>query len=147
MSGDTELRIFTLEEANRAIQDLRETLPAVRKALRNIERAEERLEILNLICNRAVASGNPDLREYLGVRVKYHRAITRLEELLDRLERSGYLLIDLDKGVVHFAARQGGQDVLLCWKEGEKVISHWHEPSEDEHDEDERRQIRNWDDT
>ena len=87
---------------------------------------EDRLEVLDLICNRAISAGNPDLQEYLTLRVRYHRTIADFESKLTRLREKGHLLRDLEKGVVHFVGRRGGEQVLLCWREGEPEISHWH---------------------
>ncbi|NNE43476.1 MAG: DUF2203 domain-containing protein [Gemmatimonadetes bacterium] len=141
MSGPTDLRIFTIEEANRALPDLRQRLPELRKLLRKIERAEDRLDILDLICNRSVSASNPDLREYLSLKAKYHRLIERFEERLSDLDAVGYLLMNLEDGVVHFVARRRGQNVLLCWKEGESEVGHWHEPHDGTADEGDRRDI------
>ena len=146
MARQAELRVFSIQEANRSIAELRKTLPALRRILGDIEKMEDRLEILHLICNRSVASDNPDLQEYLNHKVKYHRKISEFEGLLLHLEAEGYLLRDLEKGVVHFLGRKGGKNVLLCWKEGEKSISHWHSLQDGSTDEDGRRPIRNYDD-
>lgn len=146
MQGRTDLRVFTIQEANRAIREIRKQLPELRRSVRDIERAEGRLAILDLICNRSVAHGNPDLQEFLAQRLKYHRKITRFEEILAVMERRGYLLTDLEKGVVHFIARRGGESVLLCWREGEKEITHWHELDGDAPDEGARRNLESWND-
>ena len=126
MASRAEVRVFTLAQANRAIDELKKTLPLLRKILRDIEKIEERLEVLDLICNRSVSSNNPDLQEYLKLRVRYHRKIAEFEGILGHLDDSGYLLRDLDKGIVHFIGRRKDENVLLCWKEGEKKVSHWH---------------------
>jgi hypothetical protein len=126
MASRTEVRVFSLREADSAIAELKKTLPVLRTVLRDVETAEVRLEILELICNRSVTIENPDLQEYLNHRVKYHRTISKFEEILRRMEGSGYLLRDLEKGVIHFLSRRQGRSVLLCWREGEDRVSHWH---------------------
>jgi hypothetical protein len=145
MARQASLRVFSITEANQAITDLRKTLPALRRVLRDIEKTEDRLDILDLICNRSVVSENSDLQEYLSIKVKYHRKITEFEGMLLHMEEEGFLLRDLDKGVVHFVGRKGGKTVLLCWKEGEKKISHWHALDDQSTDEDTRRRIDNFD--
>ncbi len=126
MASRSEVRIFTIQEANEAAKELRQTLPAMRRTLHEIEKLEDRLEVLDLICSRAVSSENPDLQEYIALKVRYHRKISEFEGMLGSFETQGYLLRDLDKGVVHFPARRGNQDVMLCWTEGEREIKHWH---------------------
>ena len=54
MTSQTDLRVFTVEEANRSIDELRKTFRALRGLLRSVEKMESRLQILELICNRSV---------------------------------------------------------------------------------------------
>ena len=147
MISQTDLREFTVEEANRSVDDLKKTLRALRGLLRTVEKMESRLEILELICNRSVTSNNSDLKEYLALKLQYHAQISKLEHNLLQMKSEGYLLQDLANGVVHFIAKRGPEHVLLCWKEGEKDVSHWHSLKDDGFlDEDERLNIENWDD-
>ena len=37
---------------------------------------------------------------------------------------------DLEKGLLDFPSVMEGQDVLLCWKLGEKEIGYWHTPED-----------------
>jgi hypothetical protein len=146
MASRAQVRIFTVREANEAIGELRRTLPALRRTLHDVEKLEDRLEVLDLICNRSVAAENPDLQEYLAAKLRYHRKITEFEGLLGGLEAEGYLLRDLDKGIVHFPARRGDDGILLCWSEGEKTIRHWHALDEGASlDEGRRREIERGD--
>jgi hypothetical protein len=147
MASQADVRVFTLQEANSAIRDLREILPAMRETLQRIERMESRLSVLDLICDRAVSSENSDLQEYLSLKVKYHRAIHEFEAMLTHVGESGYLLRDLDKGIVHFPAKRGSETVLLCWSEGEEKIAHWHRlEASGGPDEENRYEIEKWDD-
>ena len=147
MASRAQVRIFTVREANEAIQELRRTLPALRRTLHDVEKLEDRLEVLDLICNRSVSAENPDLKEYLAAKLRYHRKIAEFEGMLAGLEAEGYLLRDLDKGIVHFPARRGNDGILLCWSEGEKAIRHWHPISEGASlDESRRREIARGDD-
>ncbi|GJM43279.1 MAG: hypothetical protein DHS20C21_01210 [Gemmatimonadota bacterium] len=125
MASRAEYRVFSIAKANQAVRELRRTLPALRRAVRNVEHMEERLEVLDLICNRAVSADNPDLKEYLSTRERYHRVLAELSSKLATLDEKGYLLRDLEKGVVHFVARRAGEHVLLCWREGEPEVAHW----------------------
>jgi hypothetical protein len=145
MASRADIRFFSVKEANAAVEDLTHLLPAMRRTLSEVEKAESRLSILDLICDRAVSSENPDLREYLSLKVQYHRRIHEFEEMLGHLQTEGYLLRDLDKGVVHFVSRRGTEDVLLCWTEGESEVSHWHEIGEDGLPDEKRRfDIETW---
>ena len=124
--AEQQRNIFSIQQANRAVKELRRALPALRRTLHQIEVMESQLEVLDLICDREVSARNPDLEEYLTCRARYHGMTGEFRSALDRLDEKGYLLRDLDKGVVHFIGRRGKQHVLLCWQEGEPDIRHWH---------------------
>jgi hypothetical protein len=146
MTTNADPKYFTVQEANAAIAELRKTLSALRTVLGDIERMEERLEVLDLICNRAVTAGNADLQEYLALKIRYHQRISEFEGILQQMETEGHLLRDLDKGVVHFISRRGSDDVLLCWTEGEDTITHWHALEDSRPtSEDRRLEIEDWD--
>jgi hypothetical protein len=145
MASRADIRLFTLQEANAAVEDLSQLLPAMRRSIVDIENAENRLAVLDLICDRAVSSENPDLKSYLSMKVSYHRQIHEFEGMITHLQASGYLLQDLERGIVHFPSRHRGKDVVLCWVEGEARVSHWHELDEMGVPEEEKRfDVEEW---
>lgn len=56
-----------------------------------------------------------------------HRHTYEFFKTLDQLNGLGCIVKDLDAGLVDFPARINSRKVLLCWKEGEERITHWHE--------------------
>jgi hypothetical protein len=118
--------VFTVEDANNAIPDLTRALPELRRVRRQIERLHDRVRILEILCDAPVTEGNPDLRELRAAHHRSARNVARFESSLAEMEGRGHHLIDLDRGVVHFEARRGAVPILLCWKEGEAEIRHWH---------------------
>ena len=61
--------------------------------------------------------------------------LTTLKMLIDALKAevnalndAGCLIKDIDEGIVDWRASKGGNDVLLCWKLGEKEVGYWHAP-------------------
>jgi len=67
--------------------------------------------------------------------VKTARAMFRgyyeaLSDSLERIRTLGGDVKDLDLGLVDFPGRRAGQDILLCWRLGEKRIQFWHTPDE-----------------
>ncbi len=147
MAGTTDPRLFSIREANRVLPDVARTLQSLRKLQRKVRNLDARLEVLNLVCDKFIVVGNPDLREFLSVKIRYHRRIGQFHELLRSLEEKGCFVQDLKRGIVHFEALRGDDHVMLCWREGEREVSHWHPIEELEKPEDEtpRNSIEAWD--
>jgi hypothetical protein len=49
---------------------------------------------------------------------------------MDEIASIGVQVKDLDIGLLDFPCEVDGHVVLLCWKLGEKSITHWHGVSE-----------------
>ena len=141
MAKKNHLRIFSVAEANEVIVELRRTLPAMRTALKQMEVMEDRLAVLELICNRAVSADNPDLREFIATKIRYHRKVAEFEGMWQGVEDMGVLIQDLEKGMVHFASKRGQQSIFLCWREGEAAVTHWHDSQEQVSEEPDRKRI------
>jgi hypothetical protein len=141
MPSRSDPPVFSLQDANAAIPDLTRALPELRRVRREIGRLDDRIRILELICHPSVVEGNPDHRELRTLRRKSERKVGRLETAMAEMEGRGHHLIDLDRGVVHFEARRDAVPILLCWREGEEEIRHWHCLEEGAPDERRRRDL------
>lgn len=53
----------------------------------------------------------------------YHET---LAEQIGEVARLGGEVKDLEAGLVDFPSRRGGEEILLCWKLGERRIGFWH---------------------
>jgi hypothetical protein len=49
-----------------------------------------------------------------------------LNDELERIRSLGGEVKDLELGLVDFPSTREGEDILLCWKLGEKSIGYWH---------------------
>lgn len=63
--------------------------------------------------------------------VRHARAVFRgfyesLSDSLEQIRALGGEVKDLDMGLVDFPGRREGEDILLCWRLGEKRIEYWH---------------------
>ena len=54
-------------------------------------------------------------------------AIDRLRNLVQKINDSGILLKDPERGLVDFPTLWEGREVYLCWLIGETKIQFWHE--------------------
>lgn len=111
----TEDRLYTLEEANAELPDLRERLPRLRVARDGLIAASERIK-------EAVASDGGGVAE-AGWFTHQQTLKTELEHLAER----GILLRDPEIGLIDFPAERGGRPVFLCWRLGEDQVAWYHE--------------------
>jgi len=122
-------RTFTLDEA----QDL---LPILESLLRTSIDGKKLIESVDAefqaIAQRVFLSGGMSLNVVHFARRKAERekAIQRVKDAIDEIDAMGVQVKDLDIGLLDFPCEVDGQIVLLCWKLGEKAITHWHGVSE-----------------
>ncbi|WP_234554620.1 DUF2203 domain-containing protein [Thermus caliditerrae] len=106
-------RIFTKEEADALLPELRRVLSQMRQARKELSEVQARLPEPRGLERRALEE---EARFLLG----------SLEADARYLASLGVFLKDLDQGLVDFPARIGGEVVFLCWREGEPEVAHYH---------------------
>lgn len=122
-------RTFTLAEA----QSL---LPVLESLLRTAIDGKELIEAvdgeLQEVAHRVFLNGGTFLNIVHLARRKAERekAIQRVKDSLAEIDAIGVQVKDLDIGLLDFPCEVEGRTVLLCWKLGEKSITHWHGVSE-----------------
>jgi hypothetical protein len=118
-------RTFTLDEA----QDLLPVLESLlRKALDGKKLIESVDAELQAVAHRVFLNGGMSLNIVHLARRKAEREKTfqRVKDAMDEIGAMGVQVKDLDIGLLDFPCEVDGQVVLLCWKLGEKSITHWH---------------------
>lgn len=64
---------------------------------------------------------------HLAVRkAEKEKTLQRVRDALAEIDSTGVQVKDLDIGLLDFPCRVNDQIILLCWKLGEKAITHWH---------------------
>ena len=122
-------RLFTLHEAE-------ELLPSVdrwlRSAIDNRQNASQLDRETTAWLTRISISGGiqVDVNQFSEMKAGRERALERLKQALEQIEKSGCLVKDLDIGLVDFPTLLDGREVYLCWKLGEPRIGFWHHTSE-----------------
>ena len=114
-------KYFTVESAEKQ-------LPAIKKSilkLKNLKKAVDAILSIRIDANEV------GFDEFLETNTKlnkeYHKLSYEFYKELEKLEKTGCLLKDLDKGLVDFYYKLEGRDVFLCWKLDEDKIKAWHE--------------------
>lgn len=110
------LKIFTPEEANKA-------LPLLRPLMKDImEKHREAVLLQQKGAGRSLAGS-------LG-RISSKHDLSRLEGEISDLARMvgnlGCIIKDLEKGLVDFPAVVDRRPAYLCWKAGEEGVEFWH---------------------
>lgn len=117
-------RYFTPEEANRLLERVRpvaESLVAHRRAF--TVAAARRARLSQRISGNG---GDFDPQEPSELDEQLEREAEAVARAVDRLQRLGVLVKDLDRGLVDFPALRGEEEVLLCWQVGEDEVAWWH---------------------
>ena len=70
------------------------------------------------------------LRRLARRKAEREKAIQRAKDAVAEIDAAGVQVKDLDIGLLDFPCMVDGDVVLLCWKLGEKGITHYHGTSE-----------------
>jgi hypothetical protein len=122
-------RSFTLEEAQSLLPVLESLLRTAIDGKKLIQAVDAELQDL---AHRVFLSGGLLVSIVLVARRKAERekTIQRVKDTLAEIDATGVQVKDLDIGLLDFPCQVEGRTVLLCWKLGEKGITHWHDTSE-----------------
>ncbi|HXW16346.1 MAG TPA: DUF2203 domain-containing protein, partial [Terriglobia bacterium] len=122
-------RTFSLEEAQSLLPVLESLLRTAMEAKKLVESADHEFQEL---AHRVFLHGGILVKIVALARRKAERerASQRAKDAMAEMDAMGVQVKDLDIGLLDFPCQVEGQTVLLCWKLGEKRITHWHGVSE-----------------
>lgn len=122
-------RSFTLEEAQSLLPILDSLLRTAIEGKKFIEAVDAELQEL---AHRVFLSGGLLVNIVQVARRKAEREKTmqRVKDTLAEIDATGVQVKDIDIGLLDFPCEVEGRTVLLCWKLGEKGITHWHATDE-----------------
>jgi hypothetical protein len=127
MDSDTRLRLFTLDEANALLPQVRELLASIRAQAAQLSELQRRLEAFREQKRHGeheVAGEAGLVQQMLG---EANRIGTELQQTVRELLSLGCELKDVQTGLVDFPALREDRTVYLCWRLGEDEIRYWHE--------------------
>jgi hypothetical protein len=110
-------RNYTVEQANAALDWVRERLERLRAA--RVQLTDE--EAREALSDAAPGNGGGEPGRVVS------EAFLELRSALSELQAVDVVLRDLDRGLVDFPSRREGRDVYLCWTEDEPEVAFWHE--------------------
>jgi hypothetical protein len=118
-------RTFTLDEAQSllpVLESLLRTAINAKKVVNEVDAEQQALQ------HRVFLNGGMFLDIVPLARRKAERAKAeqRAKDALAEIDSIGVQVKDLNIGLLDFPCEVEGQIILLCWKLGEKAITHWH---------------------
>jgi len=118
-------RTFTLDEAQSLLPVLESLL---RTAITGKKLMDEVDTEMQAIAHRIFLNGGTHVDVVPLARRKAERAKAeqRVRDTLAEIDSIGVQVKDLNIGLLDFPCEVEAQIVLLCWKLGEKSITHWH---------------------
>lgn len=120
-------KLFTLQEANLLLPQVRRLVLAMQEHAAQLEQLQSALRA------QARASGgngqltNGKARHYNDSVLRLDTVTASMQALLAEMEALGCELKDIQQGLADFRAERDGRVVYLCWKLGEAEIRFWHE--------------------
>ena len=121
-------RLFTLEEAGEALEEVRPLAEQMVEHRRALAEAMERQEQL-----QARIGGNGGLlspADLVEAQEEVEREAAGVAICIERINRAGAIVKDVDSGLVDFPSLRDEAEVLLCWRVGEDEIGWWHRPED-----------------
>lgn len=118
-------RTFTLDEAQSLLPVLESLLRTAISSKKLMEEVEAEMQSLS---QRIFLNGGTHVEVIPIAKRKSERAKAeqRAKDALAEIDSIGVQVKDLDIGLLDFPCLVDGRIILLCWKLGEKSITHWH---------------------
>jgi len=118
-------RTFTLSQAQ-------QLLPVLSGLLRGVLRHKARIQKINDhfkdLSTRVMVNGGMlvDMAQCSRLKAEREKLLQQVKDALSEITATGVQVKDLDVGLLDFPCEINNEVILLCWKLGERQISHWH---------------------
>lgn len=125
MDEMNQLKVFSVEEANRLIPKLTEFITRLQAKQREMLAKEVEIDALELLYPNG-EDGKPSLQVAPEVEI-YNGWVNQFYSSIDEIHEMGCFLKDIEMGLVDLYTLHEGRVVYLCWKMGEPEVGFWHE--------------------
>jgi hypothetical protein len=122
-------RSFTLQEAQGLLPILESLLRTAIDGKKLIEEVDAEMQE---VAHRVFLNGGTLLNiiHLAHRKAQREKAIQRAKDAVAEIHATGVQVKDLDIGLLDFPCIVDRETLLLCWKLGEKKITHWHGTTE-----------------
>jgi hypothetical protein len=107
-------RFFTPQEANGLLPEVLTALETARRLITEAREASVQLE----------TATTDEVRSDAYCRLEEHRS--SINQILNKLRYKGIEVKGFDPLLIDFPALRNGQEVYLCWLEGQAKVDSWH---------------------
>jgi len=123
-----ETKLFTLEEANQLLPQIKAKLEALIQLKLEIQKLQAEIDVVELVYQTGEKEPSEAARATIQGKLSYlDQRATQFREDLRQFADMGCELKDLDHGLVDFYTLRDNKMVYLCWKRGEPQIQFWHD--------------------
>jgi hypothetical protein len=118
-------KTFTLDEAQSMLPAL---AGLVRTAIDGKKIMDDVDTEFQALAHRVFLAGGllVNVAHFARRRAERDKALQRVKDSVHEIDAIGVQIKDLDLGLLDFPCLVDGETILLCWKLGEKKITHWH---------------------
>jgi hypothetical protein len=113
------MRLFTLEEANALLPEVRRLFQRIDEATVILQRLEPEVKRAS---ERAAEGGGGTIYG-----IQYADALTNFLMSIQEILGHGIEIKDVERGLCDFPHERDGKIVYLCWQRGEESIEWWHD--------------------
>jgi hypothetical protein len=117
-------RLFTRDEAERMLPEIAPLLWKARELKRDHDESQSKLIGLQ---NQAKGNGHGLDADLARARAGVERAALAINGIIERVNKMGVEVKDVDMGLVDFRSKVNGRLAYLCWKLGEEHVAWWHD--------------------
>lgn len=119
-------KIFTIDEANALLPQLKEDLLMLQMLAAQFEKQYVELQKEKSLHQQLKFGAGVDNDPFFEAEGKLEFMRVEADLLVANFSRKGVILKMVNPGLLDFPAVVDGESVLICWKEGEERISHYH---------------------
>jgi len=116
------MKYFTLSEANSILPQIKLLVDEIR------EKREKLYKVIDFYEDEL--EGHNDELEIMYLKTEINETNEEINELIEIIESFGTYVKGIDPFLVDFPALYNGEEIYLCWQEGENCIEYWHKTSE-----------------
>ena len=122
-----DIRLYTAEEANRLIPELKRTIETLRSLRDAVVKERDLHDIEELTSHGSTGQRAADARRTMDeAQEKIRSHEKQIQKSFEFFESHQCELKSVDPGLVDFYAKRQGELVYLCWQEDEDEILFWH---------------------